>query len=139
ELQHYGFTIVVTPGHLGVEGNGKAPHLRLTECWYLGKPPTRDFERWNGTKFRYEKKQNPVPKSGDTVSPKVGTAVSPKVGTEPQPTVPKSGDIRNGTPILKSGDITSLTTPTLKSGHCERRACGGRRGWGRGAEREPSP
>jgi hypothetical protein len=25
ELQHYGFTVVVTPGHLGVEGNGRAP------------------------------------------------------------------------------------------------------------------
>jgi hypothetical protein len=138
ELQHYGFTVVVTPGHLGVEGHGKAPHLRLTDCLYLGKPPTRDFQRWNGTKFRYEKKQNPVPKSGDTVSAKMGTVVSPKVGTVPHPIVPKSGDIRKGMPVPKTRDITSLTTPLLKNGHLKRRRCGGRRGCGRGAEREQS-
>jgi hypothetical protein len=36
ELQYYGFTVIVRPGHLGVEGKGKAAHLRLTECWYQG-------------------------------------------------------------------------------------------------------
>jgi hypothetical protein len=72
ELQHYGFTVVVTPGHLGVEGKGRAPHLRLTDCWHNGQTPTRDFEHWNGTKFRYEKKQNPVPQTGDSVSLKTG-------------------------------------------------------------------
>src|SRR5262245_8199111 len=38
ELQHYGFIVMVRPGGLGVEGRGKAPHWRLTEQWYLGKP-----------------------------------------------------------------------------------------------------
>jgi hypothetical protein len=134
ELQHYGFIVVLTPGHLGVEGKGKAPRVRLTDCWHLGKPPTRDFEYWNGTKFR-QKKQNPVPETGDTASPKPGTVVSPKLGTAPHPSVPKSGDIRNGTPVPKTGDITSLTTPRLKNGHCnKRRGCL----WGRSAARGPS-
>jgi hypothetical protein len=138
ELQHYGFIVVITPGHLGVEGKGKAPRIRLTDCWYLGKPPTRDFEYWNGTKFRYEKKQNPVPKNGDSVSPKTGTVVSPRVGTLSHPSVPKSGDIQNGTPVPKTRDITSLTTPRLKNRHRKRGGCEGRRVWGRGAGRGPS-
>jgi hypothetical protein len=51
ELQHYGFIEMTEPGHLGVEGKGKAPHWRLTELSYLGQPATREFDRWNGRKF----------------------------------------------------------------------------------------
>jgi hypothetical protein len=138
ELQHYGFIIVIRPGHLGVEGKGKAPQVRLTDCWHGGRPPTREFERWNGSKFRCQGKQNPVLENGDTVSPKLGTVVSPKLGTPPHASVPKTGDIRNGTPVPKTGDITSLTTPRLKNDHCKWRGCDGRRVWGRGAEREPN-
>ena len=53
-----------------------AAHVRLTEHWYAGQSPTRDFERWDGTKFRYQKKkqkQKPVPHTGDTPSRKLGT------------------------------------------------------------------
>ncbi|MFY9839971.1 MAG: hypothetical protein WAK55_26570, partial [Xanthobacteraceae bacterium] len=35
ELQYYRFIVMVSPGCLGVEGRGKAPHYRLTEEWYL--------------------------------------------------------------------------------------------------------
>jgi hypothetical protein len=59
ELQHYGFIIMTSPGCLGVEGKGKAPRWRLTELEALGgrngntwMPPTKDFNRWDGTKFR---------------------------------------------------------------------------------------
>ena len=80
ELQHYGFIVMTDPGGLGVNGKGKAPHYRLTELeapggrngstWML---PTKDFNRWNGTKFRDDrgeverarkKKQNPGPETG---------------------------------------------------------------------------
>jgi hypothetical protein len=89
ELQYYGFIVLITPGHLGVEGRGKAPHWRLTEEWYLGEPPTRDYQRWNGEKFHEQKspkyylrkKQNPVPQTGDSVSLKLGTVASLKLGT----------------------------------------------------------
>ncbi len=57
ELEYHGFTVMVSPGHLGVEGHGKAPHWRLTECWFGGQPPTRDFERWDGVPFHEQKNQ----------------------------------------------------------------------------------
>jgi hypothetical protein len=64
ELQHYGFIVMMTPGHLGLDGKGKAPHWRLTELGYLHEAPTREFRRWDGVKFadqrRQCKKQNPV-------------------------------------------------------------------------------
>jgi hypothetical protein len=76
---------------LGVEGKGKAPHFRLTEDFQIGQPPTRDFQRWDGTVFRNRRKQNPAPKRSDSVSPKVGTLLnqraqesrkaSPQIGT----------------------------------------------------------
>ena len=37
ELQYYGFIVMVTPGYLGVEGRGKAPHYRLTKNFILAK------------------------------------------------------------------------------------------------------
>ena len=55
ELQHYGFIVMVTPGVLGVEGKGKAPRWRLTELGYMREPPTRDFRRWDGHKFKAAK------------------------------------------------------------------------------------
>jgi hypothetical protein len=93
ELGYYGFIRMLSPGCLGVDGMGKAPHWRLTEEWHGGQPPTREFLNWDGEKYRKQKslryylrkKQNPVPNSGDTPSPIVGTytskTVSPKVGT----------------------------------------------------------
>jgi hypothetical protein len=51
ELQHFGFIVQTTPGYLGVDGKGKAPHWRLTDIGYMGDPPTRDFLKWDGTKF----------------------------------------------------------------------------------------
>jgi hypothetical protein len=64
ELEHYGFVVMATPGCLGVEGKGKAPHWRLTELGETSRasanallePPTRDFLKWDGSPF---KKQNP--------------------------------------------------------------------------------
>jgi hypothetical protein len=55
ELQHYGFIVMVTPGVLGVEGKGKAPRWRLTELGYMREPPTHDFRRWDGHKFKAAK------------------------------------------------------------------------------------
>jgi hypothetical protein len=121
ELQFYGFTAMVTPGHLGVEGRGKAPHWRLTEEWFAGKPPTRDYLNWNGEKFQEQKspkyylrkKQNPVPQTGDTLSLKLGTVVSPKLGTPHGTSVPQTGDIQPHATVPQTGDITSLTTRSL--------------------------
>jgi hypothetical protein len=58
ELQHYGFIVEVSPAHHGVNGHGKAPHYRLTEAWYLGKAPTRDFLAWEGSPFTEKRKRS---------------------------------------------------------------------------------
>jgi hypothetical protein len=58
ELQHYGFIVMVSPAHHGVNGHGKAPHYRLTEDWYLGKAPTRDFLSWDGIPFTEKRKRD---------------------------------------------------------------------------------
>lgn|SRR5262249_53627126 len=54
ELQHYGFIVLSSPGYLGVNGMGKSPHWRLTEIGYMHNLPSRDFERWDGRKFKSE-------------------------------------------------------------------------------------
>jgi hypothetical protein len=52
ELQHYGFIVMMRPGYLGFDGKGTSPHWRLTEIPHLNDPPTRDFNRWSGVKFK---------------------------------------------------------------------------------------
>lgn len=134
ELQHYGFTVVVTPGHLGVEGTGKAAHLRLTECWYQGQPPTRDFERWDGSRFRYHKNRNvprnvkdrvsrkleavdghkPPPQTTDTPSRIAELLVFQKLGTVSDPSVPQTTDTGTAPTVPQIGDTSSLTSALLK-------------------------
>jgi len=117
ELQYYGFIVMMTPGHLGSEGVGKAPHWRITDEWYHDQSPTRDFQKWDGERFREQKspshylrkKQNPVPQTGDGVSLKLGTVASPKLGTPACSTVPQTGDIKIAEPVPQTGDISSST------------------------------
>jgi hypothetical protein len=56
ELDHYGFIVMTAGGCLGVDGDGIAPHWRITECPTFDAKgnqiaPTRDFERWDGVLF----------------------------------------------------------------------------------------
>src|SRR5262249_28540021 len=95
ELRHYGFIALVTPHSLGVDGKGKAPHWRLTECGRtsrqsengLFEPPTNDFLRWDRVLFDpkpyrganawdYEK-QNPASHVGSTPLPTSGAPPFP--------------------------------------------------------------
>jgi hypothetical protein len=95
ELQHYGFIVMTSAGGLGVDGKGKAPHWRLTEMeapggrngdtWML---PTKNFNRWDGTKFqddrgdvkRAKQKQDPGPETMARVARKVGPGPARKSG-----------------------------------------------------------
>ena len=60
ELEHFGFIVKVRPHALGVDGKGKAALWQLTELGTTSKtspngipePPTRDFLKWDGTKFK---------------------------------------------------------------------------------------
>jgi hypothetical protein len=112
ELQHYGFIVMTTRGCLGVDGKGKAPHWRLTELDHNGKPPSRDFARWNGVPF-LEKKQKPVPLKWDAPSHKSGTLPSRKSGTPARESVPQKRDIsepqvsrKNGTDLDSSSHLS---------------------------------
>jgi hypothetical protein len=56
ELEHYGFIVMTTGAHLGVDGDGVAAHWRITECPSFDAKgnqiaPTRDFDRWDGELF----------------------------------------------------------------------------------------
>ena len=74
------FSVKVRGHHLGVNGEGKAAHYRLTDRWYAGKEPTYDFQNWDGVLFEPAKRvmseadkerlrlraTNPVRRSRDT-------------------------------------------------------------------------
>ena len=83
ELTHYGFLVMLCGPHLGVDGDGQSAHYRLTDRWFHGQAPTRDFDKWSGEIFRPEKrvysdaekarlnelkKQKPRPTGSDTPS-----------------------------------------------------------------------
>jgi len=114
ELEHYGFIVKTGEGFLGANGYGIGARYRLTDYHYGTNPPTRDFEKWDGTPFVYarrrgsRKKQNPV-SLGDT------------------PRVP-GGHIRkgsgNGSVCAPEGHIDS-SRKCAPRGHTSRLAIGG--------------
>jgi len=78
ELAHYGFIVMTTGPCLGVDGEGIAPHWRITEYptfdakgTYIAA--TRDFDRWDGVPFDDpEKKTKSLTPKGDTPYPRGG-------------------------------------------------------------------
>jgi len=83
ELEHYGFIRKVADGFLGSDGRGIATRWRLTEyATPDGKAATRDFDKWDGTLFKFvpprpgskKKKQNPGPISRPPHELAAGTA-----------------------------------------------------------------
>jgi hypothetical protein len=97
ELQHYGFIRVIEgkEARLGSDGEGMAAHVRRPEHSYAGQAPTRDFERWDGTKFRYRKKnknRNPSYKLG-TPRPANWGHLSWLMRSTASKSVPQTGDI----------------------------------------------
>ena len=85
ELEHYGFIVMTTGGCLGVDGDGIAPHWRITECPTFDAKgnqiaPTRDFERGDRelftdpqkTKSRIPRGHTPCPKGSHTDNQKPG-------------------------------------------------------------------
>lgn len=111
ELEFYGFIIMTEQGCLGLEGRGKAPRWRLTELPYMNEPPTKDFMRWRGTKFRDHKDKKPGPEKGSTLDPKTGPVVDPKTGPHKGVSGPKNGTKAKAGSGPENGSIT-------KSHHC---------------------
>jgi hypothetical protein len=57
ELEHYRFTVMVQGAHLGASGKGKSATYRLTDRYHAGKPPTYDFQNWDGVLFEPKKRK----------------------------------------------------------------------------------
>jgi hypothetical protein len=108
ELERFGFIVMVQGAHLGAHGSGKAAHYRLTDRPYAGKPPTYDFQNWDGVLFDRQK-QNPV-RLGRTPRPKkpdIRAETEMVENTQKRPTEP---DIRNDPDRPTGQDIDSLTS-----------------------------
>jgi hypothetical protein len=135
ELEHYGFVVMVQGAHLGLSGKGKSAHYRLTDRYHAGKPPTYDFQMWDGVLFEPSKrvdkrgaarlatlkKQKPV-RNPRTVCPQPtdirGAAGTVEIGNKcPQPT-----DIRTDRECPQPTDIASLPSTELAS--CAGSLCG---------------
>ena len=113
ELEHYGFIVQTAGGCLGVEGVGKAPHWRLTEVGYMKEFPTKDFMRWDGTKFERRvpsRKQNPATESRSTLHRKAGALALRKAGAVNGTSAPESRCISAAPSAPESRSITSITT-----------------------------
>jgi hypothetical protein len=121
ELQHYGFIVMTEPGCLGVDGRGKAPHWRLTECGCMRDPPTREFIRWNGRPFRdrstRREKQKPGPQTGATLDRKLVPVVDHKPVPVDGISGPQTGAICGGRGGPQTSAITRVpSSSTLKAG-----------------------
>jgi hypothetical protein len=120
ELKHYGFIVLVTPGCLGVDGKGKAPHWRLTEAGQtrqtsatgIWEPPTNDFLKWDGSPFqkpeRKDRKQKPVSLGGYAVYPGGDTPVLPTWDTPNVASASHGIGIQRAPSVSHGVGVTSL-------------------------------
>jgi hypothetical protein len=110
ELQHYGFIVMVSAGHLGVHGRGRAPSWRLTELPANGKPPTLDYLGWDGVPFTDQKTES-RPRNQDHSGPEIRAK-----GTGFQK-VPLGPEIRAKRPAPKSGPNIDTSSHSLRKGN----------------------
>ena len=121
ELHHFGFIVQTKGGSLGLNGKGTAPHWRLTECGYMNDPPTRDFARWDGTKFkdcvnrgRRPRKQNPVAENRNTLLRKTATPALRKTATPFGTSVAENRNMVEPHSVAEKRNISSLPLPNAK-------------------------
>jgi len=113
ELEHYGFIVLVQGAHLGASGKGKSATYRLTDRYHAGKPPTYDFQNWDGVPFeppkridkrgisrlhQHREKQNPV--------------------RTPQTVYPYTTDIRPDAEVVENGNKCPHTTDITNESEC---------------------
>jgi hypothetical protein len=135
ELEHYGFIVMIAPGHLGSDGMGKAPHWRLTEKGTTRggyEAPTNDFLKWDGTPFdakqyrREDHREPPWEKQNPGPDPTARVVVTPRppldLGSRPGSGQggpdPTAIHVQGGGPDHKA--ITSLTTTRGSNGYTPR-------------------
>lgn len=107
ELQHYGFIVMMQAGCLGVEGKGKAPHWRLTEVGYMREPPTKDYQRWDGTPFKPEKTKSRAGNPAHPVPEKQHTTVQENRAASDE-TVPENQHIHDDRGVPENQHISRL-------------------------------
>jgi hypothetical protein len=127
-LEHYGFLVKVRDAHQTGLGEGECARYRLTDRYFHGQPPTRDFEKWDGTVFEppirarsenekarlngLRKNRPPVPRP-DTPRTMVGDvragSETPEIGNR-RTTVGDISGLRKRTTV---GDVSRFTTPLL--------------------------
>ena len=124
ELQHYGFIVMVSPAHHGVNGHGKAPHWRLTEEWYLSKAPTRDFLSCDGIPFAEKRKRDASSftaknrirgDNGVTTPVQTGLPLVPEIVSAAPEAGADGVSMSDHTGGADGVAITSLTTPYADS------------------------
>jgi hypothetical protein len=113
ELQHYGFIMLVTPAVLGVEGKGKAPRWRLTELGHMWEQPTRDFTRWNGSKFKDTKTKSRAGIGARGVQENTHTSVQENRPAEAE-SVPGMAHISNSHGVRENRHRTRLPYATAQ-------------------------
>jgi hypothetical protein len=114
ELQHYGFIVRTTAGHLGVEGKGKAPHWRLTELGYMRDLATQEFMRWDGRKFREQKTESRAGKGARCV-PEMAHTTVPEMAHTPDENRAGNGAHTAVEGVREIQHITSLPLPAAIS------------------------
>ena len=112
ELEHYGFIVQTSPGCLGVDGMGKSPHWRLTELGYMREPPTKDFLRWNGVKFRKQppkkRRMPPWKKTESRTRGQVHPAPAVRCTTAPAVGAPKGRSAPDGRSIQQTSPAPTV-------------------------------
>jgi hypothetical protein len=101
ELEHYGFVVMVQGAHLGAEGKGKSATYRLTDRYHAGKPPTYDFQSWDGALFEPKKR---IDKRGTS---RLHALQKQNPVRTPRTECPYPTDIRNDAECPHPTDISS--------------------------------
>ena len=109
---------VTRSGFLGSDGCGVAAHYRFTDLAHGTHPPTREFEKWDGSLFVYtrhrpsRKKQNPV-RSGRTPRP---TSSDIRTVSDEGALCPVPSDIGEAPRCPARSDISRLPSPARGEG-----------------------
>jgi hypothetical protein len=105
ENEHYGFLCKTSEGFLGSDGRGIAAKYRFTDITHGTRPPTRDFEKWDGELFPrapHCKKHDPTTTSGHCHNSSQQNPV--RSGRTPRPV---RSDIRKGPEVASVCPVRS--------------------------------
>jgi hypothetical protein len=115
ELEHYGFIVKIQGAHLGASGKGKSATYRLTDRYHAGKPPTYDFQMWNGDLFEPKKR-----KVSDTEAARLKGLKKQNPVQRPWTDCPTGLDIRAGAEMAENGNKYPTPMDIKNDSECPR-------------------